>query len=91
MAVNIAYDEAAERRMLHEHIQLANRHVAESERRIARQQRVIAKLRAKQQTTATAEWFLTYLQTARVVHLAGLTRLQRELASMDEQDVDNPQ
>jgi len=76
-------DEATERKMLLEHIQLASRHVAESDHRIARQRRVIAKLRMKQQTTATAEWFLTYLQTSRVVHLAGLTRLQRELSSLD--------
>lgn len=83
MISNSSNDEATERKMLLEHIQLASRHVAESDHRIARQRRVIAKLRMKQQTTATAEWFLTYLQTSRVVHLAGLTRLQRELSSLD--------
>lgn len=88
MAANRTHDDAAKRTMLLEHLQLANRHVVESEHRVTRQLRVLARLRAKSQATATAEWFLGYLRTSQVVHLAGRERLLQELAILDERLVD---
>lgn len=89
MASHMTHEEAAKRAMLLEHVQLADRHVAESQHRITRQLRVLAKLRAKSQATATAEWFLGYLRTAQVVHLAGRERLLQELAVLDEKPDDS--
>ena len=89
MAANRTHEHAANRTMLLEHLQLANRHVAESGHRVTRQLRLLAKLRAKSQPTATAEWFLSYLRTSRVVHLAGRERLLQELALLDERPDDS--
>ena len=78
-----------DRKILLEHLQVANRHVAESEHRIARQQRLIDKLQAKQQATSTAEWFLGYLRASRVLHLVSRSRLQEELAQLDAESRTN--
>lgn len=84
MSKNTPSEAAGTRKMLLELLQVANRHVAESDYRITRQRHVIAKLQTKRQASSTAEWFLDYLRTARVVYLAGRERLQLELASLDE-------
>jgi len=84
MSKNTPSDAAGTRKMLLELLQVANRHVAESGHRITRQRNLIAKLHMKRQATSTAESFLDFLRTARVVYLAGRERLQRELAALDE-------
>ena len=84
MIDSTAFVVATDRPMLLEHLAISNRHVAESEHRITRQQHLISKLRAKRQTSSAAEEFLRCLQISRVVHLAGRTRLEQALASLDE-------
>lgn len=74
---------ANDRKIVLEHLQLADRHVAEGEHRISRQHRVIARLRAKGEATTTAEWFLGYLRASRLVHLVSRSRLHEKLASLD--------
>ena len=83
MSKNTPSETADIRKMLFELLQVANRHVAESGHRITRQRHLIAKLQMKGQVTSTAESFLDYLRTARVVYLAGRERLQLELAALD--------
>jgi len=84
MSRNTASEAADTRKMLLELIQVANGHVAESGHRIDRQRHVIAKLQSKGQATSTAEWFLDYLRTARIVYAAGRERLHLELMSLNE-------
>lgn len=84
MSENIPSESADARKILVELLQVANRHVAESGYRITRQRHLIARLQTKRQATSTAEWFLDYLRTARVVYLAGRERLQLELAALDK-------
>jgi hypothetical protein len=83
MSRNTPSEPADIRKMLLELLQVANRHVAESGHRITRQRHLIARLQTKGQATSTAESFLDYLRTARVVYLAGRERLQLELAALD--------
>lgn len=78
-----AFAGANDRTMLLDHLEVANRYFAESEHRIARQQNLIAKLRAKRQTTLSAVEFLRSLQASRVMHRTGRGRLQRALAVLD--------
>ena len=90
MSKSTASQAAGTRKMLLELLQIANGHVADSGHRITRQRHFIAKLQSRGQATSTAEWFLDYLRTARIVYAAGRERLQLELTRLNETPSPSP-
>ncbi|MBV8534283.1 MAG: hypothetical protein JO128_01750 [Alphaproteobacteria bacterium] len=70
-----------DRRMLLEHLAMANRHVEKGERHVRRQRELVAELERDGHNTVEAKKLLEQFEKLQEMHKADRDRIERELAA----------